>query len=69
MGPQYQIIGGTLTYTTGWAHEVTVIPTPIETGGSLALDRLVTHPTPTLADYDPTLTLAELGRVTIGLAP
>jgi hypothetical protein len=67
-GPQFQIIGGTLTYDDGWRHTVTVCATGPGTPSTLTLSQLVTNPTVALEDFDPDITLADLGYVTIGLS-
>lgn len=68
VGPQFQIIGGTLTYDDGWAHEVTVCATGPGAGSTLTVAQIVTNPAPTLGDFDPDVSLADLGQVSIGLA-
>lgn len=68
VGPQFQIIGGTLRYDNGWTHDVTLCATQSNTLPALTLAQLVTNPTPTIADFDPDISLADLGLVTTGLA-
>ena len=68
VGPQFQIIGGTLTYADGWRHDVTVCSTGAAAAAAgVTLGQLVTNPTPTLADFDPDISLADLGLITTGL--
>ncbi|MBZ4486284.1 hypothetical protein [Microbacterium sp. cx-55] len=68
VGPQFQIIGGTLTYEDGWRHEVSVCSTGPAPAATLTVAQLVTNPAPTLSDFDPDISLADLGQVTTGLA-
>lgn len=68
VGPQHQIIGGTLRYKGGWSHEVTVCAARANTTPTLTIAQLVTNTGPTLADYDPDISLADLGLVTTGLS-
>lgn len=76
VGPMFQVIGGTLTWhnakrgstlPAGWTHDLQLAPT---TGALLnvSMANLVTSSIPTMADFDPLLTMGELGNVTIGLA-
>jgi hypothetical protein len=67
VGPQFQIIGGTLRYDDGWSHEVTVCAARPNSGAQLTVAQLVTNSTPTLADFDPDISLADFGLVTTGL--
>ncbi|MFJ3393998.1 hypothetical protein [Leifsonia aquatica] len=68
VGPQFQIIGGTLRYDEGWSHEVTVCAARPNPGAQLTVAQLVTNTGPTLADFDPDISLADLGLVTTGLS-
>ncbi|WP_314148242.1 hypothetical protein [uncultured Leifsonia sp.] len=69
VGPQFQIIGGTLAYDgKGWTHEATVCAARPNPGATLTVAQLVTNTGPTLADFDPDISLADLGLVTTGLA-
>ena len=66
-GPMFQLIGGTLTYAQGWTLDAILAPT-VTARETLLVAALVTLPNPTLADYDPIITLADLGHVTQGLS-
>ncbi|SDH16226.1 hypothetical protein SAMN04515691_2982 [Leifsonia sp. 98AMF] len=69
VGPQFQIIGGILRYDgAGWSHEVNVCAARPNPAATLTVAQLVTNPGPTLADFDPDISLADLGLVTTGLA-
>jgi hypothetical protein len=67
VGPQFQIIGGTLTYRNGWQHAVTVCATGPAADG-LTLGALFGMSDAKLTDLDPDISLADLGLVTNGLA-
>lgn len=64
---QHQIIGGTITYRHGFKAEVTLAPAISTANATLTVGQLVTNPTPKMGDYDPAITLADLGNVSIGL--
>jgi hypothetical protein len=62
----YQVIGGTLVCDgKKWVHDMNLAAT-IGTPDTVTLAELVTNPDPTFADFDPSVTLADLGRVTQG---
>lgn len=67
---QVQIIGGTTGYSAGswWAELETA---PANTAGlaasTLTLAQLVTNPGPTIADFDPSIRLADFGLIQTGL--
>lgn len=72
---QHQIIGGTLrwvaqaagsTLPAGWVLEATTAPAT-GTVDPVSISELVTNPTVLFSDFDPSITLATLGLVTIGL--
>lgn len=74
VGPQFQIIAGVLRWNperegselpAGWTHEARVTRA-VGTIAGLTINQLVTNPTPTMADYDPEITLGDLGNVTQG---
>lgn len=67
VGTSYQVIGGVLEYADGWAHTFNLAPA-IGEPDVVTLAELVTNPSPTLADFDPTLSVGDLGLVTEGLA-
>lgn len=67
VGTSYQVIGGVLEYADGWAHTFNLAPA-IGDPDVVTLAELVTNPTPTIADFDPTLSVGDLGLVTEGLA-
>lgn len=75
VGPMFQLIGGVITWHSaktgsrlpaGWTIDLQLAPT---TGAlvNVSMSALVTSSTPTMADFDPLLTMGELGNVTIGL--
>jgi hypothetical protein len=75
-GPQFQLIGGTIAWMpkvagsqldAGWVVDMKLAPA---TGAidNVTISNLVTNATPAMSDFDPELSLAELGDVTIGLA-
>lgn len=68
VGPQFQIIGGTLRYDGDWSHEVTVCATGSASPSTLALTEIVADTTTTLNDFDPDVSLADLTHVSIGLS-
>jgi len=66
-GVTHQVIGGTLTWEQGgWNLDATLGPAA-GTGSGITIDDLVRHDTPTMADYDDGITLADLGNVTQGV--
>jgi len=67
---QVQVIGGTTGYSAGgWWAELETAPanTAGLATGTLTVDQLVTNPGPTLADYDPSIRLADFGLIQTGL--
>ena len=66
-GPLFQLTGGTLTYRQGWTLDAHLAPA-MATAATLIVAALVTNPDRVIADYDPTISLADLGHVTQGLA-
>jgi hypothetical protein len=67
---QVQIIGGTTGYSSGgWWADLTTAPanTADLAPSTLTLAQLVTNPGPTLADFDPSIRLADFGLITTGL--
>lgn len=66
-GPQFQIIGGTLTYEDGWRHEVSLCATGTPITSSPTLTQLSAHATAILGDVDPDISLADLAYLTTGL--
>lgn len=67
VGPQFQIIGGTLRYDNGWSHEVTVCATGPAVPSTLTIATLSSDTAATIGDFDPDVSLADLGHVSIGL--
>lgn len=67
-GVSFQVIGGVLEYDKGWSHTFNLAPA-VGDPGNVTLAELVTHPDPTLADFDPSLSVGDLGLVSEGLAP
>src|SRR5690606_37395820 len=76
VGPQQSIIGGVLRWNptqegssleAGWTHELHLAPT-LGVVATLTVGQLVTNPSPTMGDFDPAITIADLGNVTIGLS-
>lgn len=63
---EHQVIGGRLVYYKGWTLDAILAPA-IRTRAGITVDELVTINEPTVADYDPDLTLADLGNVTKGV--
>lgn len=61
-----QIIGGTLIYDGGWYLDANVVPA-MATWQGVTVDQLVRNPAPTLSDFDPDITVADLGFVTQGV--
>jgi hypothetical protein len=75
-GPQFQLIGGTITWMgekdgsdlpAGWSVDMTLAPAP-STAATATITTLVTNATATISSFDPNITLADLGDVTIGAA-
>lgn len=73
-GPQFQLIGGTITWhgaadgvdlPAGWSVDMTLAPAP-STAANVDISHLVTNATATLSSFDPNITLADLGDVTVG---
>lgn len=76
VGPMFQLIGATITWhnrapgstlPAGWTVDLQLAPTVGQVAG-VGMQALVTNSTPTMADFDPALTMGELGYVTIGLS-
>ncbi|MDF2826865.1 MAG: Membrane protein related to metalloendopeptidase [Mycobacterium sp.] len=63
---QHQIIGGTLVYFKGWTLDATLAPA-LGTKPGVSIDGLCASDVPTIADFDPDLTIADLGNVTQGV--
>ena len=66
-GPYFQLIGAIAEYDDGWTVTGIFGPARSTAGGALAINQLVTVPTPQLNQYDPSITLATLGTVTEGV--
>lgn len=75
-GPQFQLIGGTITWhgalagndlPAGWTVDMKLAPTG-SSADNVSITALVTNTTPAFQDYDPLITLADLGDVTVGAA-
>ncbi|MET3449802.1 hypothetical protein [Curtobacterium sp. 1544] len=67
-GPQYQIIGGTLTYNRGWTHDVNVCAARSLTTPDLTIAQLFGTTTPAqLGQFDASIRLGDLATVTQGL--
>jgi hypothetical protein len=66
---QVQAIGGVVGYSAGswWADLLTVPAAGASTTGNLTVSQLVTNAGPTLADFDPSISLADLGLIKTGL--
>lgn len=62
----HQVIGGTLAYDGGWIVDAYVAPA-LGVGEGLRIDELVTIDAPLLDDFDPDITVADLGNVTQGV--
>jgi hypothetical protein len=76
IGPQFQLIGGVLRWhpqltgsllDAGWTQEARLAPT-VGVIDNVTIDNLVTNAGPTIEDFDPDITLADLGVISIGLA-
>lgn len=68
VAPTYYLIGGALRYGRhGWSNQITTCPTSSGTS-QLTFQQLCTNQTPTLADFNPAVTLGDLTTVTIGLS-
>jgi len=69
MARQHQIIGGRVGYKGGYYAKTKLAPAGTSaTPTQLTIGQLVTNPTPTMGDYDPSITLADWGTVSIGAA-
>jgi hypothetical protein len=68
VGPSFQLIGGQIGFKSGWYMVGTFAPTGGSVPATLTLAQLVTNATPTIADFDESITLDVLGLVTQGLA-
>ena len=62
----HQVIGGTLVYHKGWTLDATLAPA-LSTGQGVTINQLCAADAPTIADFDPDITLADLGNVTQGV--
>ncbi|MDJ1115348.1 M23 family metallopeptidase [Microbacterium dauci] len=62
----HQLIGGTLVYHEGWTADVTLAPAMLTAEG-VTVAQLCASTEPTLDDFDPDLTIADLGNVTQGV--
>ncbi|WP_349866850.1 hypothetical protein [Leifsonia sp. WHRI 6310E] len=68
MARQHQIIGGKVGYRDGYYMEATLAAAATTaTESKLTIGQLVTNKTPTLGQYDPSVTLADWGTISIGL--
>lgn len=65
-GPFFQMIGAVMTYRDGWQIEGKFAPAA-GAPGNLAINQLVTSPTPTFNQYAEYITLATLGTVSGGI--
>lgn len=67
-GAAFQVIGGTWGWDgTDWFARCRVAPALLTNSTGLTVDQLVTIDAPTLADFDPEISLADLGTATIGV--
>lgn len=62
----HQVVGGTLVYHDGWTADVTLVPA-ILTATGITVDELCLDNEPTLSDFDPDITIADLGNVSQGV--
>ena len=64
--PHFQIIGGNLTYQNGWTFEPHMAPTRNPKGSTLTVAQICTNEVPTISQFHPSLSLADLGNLDIG---
>ena len=61
-----QVIGGRLSYNSGWSHRIRFAPLQNEVTGSLRVDQIVTHATATYNHYADDVLFGDLGIITQG---
>jgi hypothetical protein len=66
-GPAFQLIGGTLTYDSGWKLTDAVLAPAAAEESDLTLADLSANDTATLGDCDTTITVGSLRYITKGL--
>ncbi|XUK61745.1 hypothetical protein ABMA10_07160 [Plantibacter sp. RU18] len=67
-GPLFQIIGGTLTFDSGWIITPTLAPARTSPGEPVTFTTWVSNDTATYADFDDAITWADFAAVTQGAA-